>query len=102
MAIHVDHLSECLRHQKCVEEEEEKEGTPWRDPAWHVKLTEEVADTETKFQWLEKADPKDSTKALIMAAQEKAFNTRPHQAGLKVQILQLLRLGHFLIFAIFY
>ena len=42
---------------------------------------EEVADVEKCYQWLQKAGLKDSTEALIMAAQEQALNTRAEEAG---------------------
>ncbi|TWW69263.1 hypothetical protein D4764_18G0000690 [Takifugu flavidus] len=40
----------------------------------------EVADIEKTYQWLEKAGLKDSTEALLMAAQEQALNTRAIEA----------------------
>ena len=42
---------------------------------------EEVADVGKIYQWLGKAGLKDSTVALIMAAQEQALNTRSIEAG---------------------
>ena len=42
---------------------------------------EEVADINKSFQWLEKAGLKDSTEALIVAAQEQALSTRSIEAG---------------------
>ena len=51
-------------------------------PAWHVPTTgEEVADIKESYQWLEKAGLKDSTQALIMAAQEQALSTRSIEEG---------------------
>ncbi|TWW69252.1 hypothetical protein D4764_18G0000580 [Takifugu flavidus] len=44
------------------------------------RQTEEVADIEKTYQWLEKAGLKDSTEALLMAAQEQALNTRSIEA----------------------
>ncbi|TWW62315.1 hypothetical protein D4764_04G0009620 [Takifugu flavidus] len=41
---------------------------------------EEVADFEKTYQWLEKAGLKDSTEALLMAAQEQALSTRAIEA----------------------
>ena len=47
---------------------------------YHQQI-EDVADIEKSYQWLEKADLKDSTEALIMAAQEQALSTRSIEAG---------------------
>lgn len=38
---------------------------------------EEVADIEKNYKWLQKANLKDSTKALIMAVQEQAQTSDP-------------------------
>ena len=46
---------------------------------YHQQI-EEVADIVKTYQWLEKAALKDSTEALIMAAQEQALNTRSIEA----------------------
>ena len=43
---------------------------------------EEVADIKKSYQWLEKAGLKDSTEALIMAAQEQALSTRSIEVGI--------------------
>ncbi len=42
---------------------------------------EEVADIGKSYQWLERAGLKDSTEALIIAAQEQALNIRSLGAG---------------------
>jgi len=42
---------------------------------------EEVADIEKSHQWPEKAGLRDSTEALIMAAQEQALSIRARMAG---------------------
>ena len=57
---------------------------------WHTKALHgmyhrqisEVADLGKSYQWLEKAGLKDSTEALIMAAQEQALSTRSVEAGI--------------------
>ncbi|TWW62748.1 hypothetical protein D4764_04G0013950 [Takifugu flavidus] len=46
---------------------------------YHQQI-EEVADIEKTYQWLTKAGLKDSTEALIMAAQEQALSTRAIEA----------------------
>ena len=52
--------------------------------------TEEVADIRKTYQWMEKAGLKDSTEALIMAAEEQVLNTRSIEArvyqGLKEEL----------------
>jgi len=45
------------------------------------RQTEEVNDIEKSCQWLEKSGLKDSTEALIMAAQEQALSIRAIEAG---------------------
>ena len=47
----------------------------------------EVADMARTYQWLNKSDIRADTKALIMAAQEPAFNTRAvaHEINHNVQ-----------------
>ncbi|TWW67382.1 hypothetical protein D4764_02G0004230 [Takifugu flavidus] len=75
-------LSECLRQQKPTKEEE-PEGLSWKDKPMHGmyhRQIEEVADIEKTYQWLTKAGLKDSTEALIMAAQEQALSTRAIEA----------------------
>ncbi|TWW77705.1 hypothetical protein D4764_12G0010950 [Takifugu flavidus] len=75
-------LSECLRQQKPTKEEE-PEGLSWKDKPLHGmyhQQIEEVADIEKTYQWLTKAGLKDSTEALIMAAQEQALSTRAIEA----------------------
>lgn len=42
----------------------------------HHQQTEEVADIQKSYQWLDKAGVKDRTEALIMATQERALSTR--------------------------
>ena len=62
---------------------EEEEQTTWRDKPLHGmyhRQIEEVADIEKTYQWLEKAGLRDSTEALIMAAQEQALGTRAIEA----------------------
>ena len=76
-------LSEYLRQQKPDDAEEEEEPS-WRDKPLHGmyhRQIEEVADIKKSYQWLEKAGLKDSTEALIMAAQEQALSTRSIEAG---------------------
>ncbi|XP_054913489.1 uncharacterized protein LOC129377515 [Poeciliopsis prolifica] len=46
---------------------------------YHQQITQ-VADISKSYQWLEKAGLKDSTEALILAAQEQALNTRAIEA----------------------
>uniref|UniRef100_A0A672JIY3 Myeloid-specific peroxidase n=1 Tax=Salarias fasciatus TaxID=181472 RepID=A0A672JIY3_SALFA len=78
-----DLLSECLRHQKPSKEEPEE--LSWTDKALHGmyhQQIEEVADFGKIYQWLEKAGLRDSTGALIMAAQEQVLNTRSIEAGI--------------------
>ena len=77
-------LSEYLRQQKPDDAEEEEEPS-WRDKPLHGmyhRQIEEVADIKKSYQWLEKAGLKDSTEALIMAAQEQALSTRSIKAGI--------------------
>ncbi|KAF7652027.1 hypothetical protein LDENG_00102410 [Lucifuga dentata] len=76
-------LSECLRQQK-TEGDEEQEETSWKTKPLHgmyYQQIEGVADIMKSYQWLEKAGLKDSTEALIMAAQEQALSTRSIEAG---------------------
>ncbi len=77
-------LSEHLRQQKPESEDKEDEEPSWRDKPLHGvyhRQIEEVADIKKSYQWLEKAGLKDSTEALIMAAQEQALSTRSIEAG---------------------
>ncbi|TWW77408.1 Cytoplasmic dynein 2 heavy chain 1 [Takifugu flavidus] len=70
------------RQQKPTKEEE-PEGLSWKDKPMHGmyhRQIEEVADIEKTYQWLTKAGLKDSTEALIMAAQEQALSTRAIEA----------------------
>ena len=76
-------LSECLRQQK-PSRDEEPEGPSWKDKPLHGmyhRQMKEVSDMEKTYQWMEKAGLKDSTEALLMAAQEQALNTRAIEAG---------------------
>ena len=76
-------LSEYLRQQKPKKEEEGEEPS-WKDRPLHGmyhRQIEEVADIQKSYQWLDKAGLKDSTEALIMAAQEQALSTRSIEAG---------------------
>ena len=76
-------LSKSLRQLK-PSIEEEPERLSWTDKPLHgmyYHQTEEVADIRKTYQWLEKAGLKDSTDALIIAAQEQALNTRSMEAG---------------------
>ena len=64
--------------------EEEPEGLSWMAKRLHGmyhRQSEEVADILETYQWLEKAELKDSTEVLITAAQEQALNTRSIEAG---------------------
>lgn len=74
-------LRECLR--QWGPEEEVLEGPSWQDKplhgAYHRNITE-VADIKKSYQWLERAGLKDSTEALILAAQEQALGTRAIEA----------------------
>ena len=76
-----DVLSECLRQWGT--EDEVQEEPSWQDKPlhgmYHRNITE-VADLKKSYQWLERAGLKDSTEALIMAAQEQALNTRAIEA----------------------
>lgn len=70
-------LSEYLRQQKPNNAEEEDRPS-WRDEPLHGmyhRQMEEVADIKKSYQSLKKAGLKDSTEALIMAAQEQVFST---------------------------
>ncbi|KAM9816571.1 carbohydrate sulfotransferase 6 isoform X4 [Syngnathus typhle] len=76
-----DVLSECLRQWQT--EEEWLETPSWEDKPLHGmyhRQISEVAYVKKSYQWLEKARLKDSTEALIMAAQEQALNTRAIEA----------------------
>ncbi|KAF7640632.1 hypothetical protein LDENG_00028300 [Lucifuga dentata] len=74
-------LSEYLRQQK-TEGDEEQEETSWKTkPLNGMYHRQTVADITKSYQWLEKAGLKDSTEALIMAAQEQALRTRSIEAG---------------------
>ncbi len=84
MASSSDLLSECFRQEKPIREEEEPVGLSWQDKPLHSmyhRQIEEVADIGKSYQWLERAGLKDSTEALIIAAQEQALNTRSIEAG---------------------
>uniref|UniRef100_A0A3B5PPD0 Reverse transcriptase domain-containing protein n=1 Tax=Xiphophorus maculatus TaxID=8083 RepID=A0A3B5PPD0_XIPMA len=74
-------LSEYLRQQGT--EVEVPEIPSWQDKPlhgmYHQQITQ-VADISKSYQWLEKAGLKDSTEALILAAQEQALNTRAIEA----------------------
>ncbi|TWW67217.1 hypothetical protein D4764_02G0002580 [Takifugu flavidus] len=75
-------LSECLRQQKPIKEEE-PEGLSWKGKPMHGmyhRQIEEVADIEKTYQWLTKAGLKDGTEAVLMAAQEQALSTRAIEA----------------------
>uniref|UniRef100_A0A7N8XHF5 Reverse transcriptase domain-containing protein n=1 Tax=Mastacembelus armatus TaxID=205130 RepID=A0A7N8XHF5_9TELE len=77
-------LSEYLRQQKPDAEDEEQEPS-WQDKPLHGmyhRQIQEVADIEKSYRWLEKAGLKDSTEALIVAAQEQALSTRSIEAGI--------------------
>ncbi|XP_055368940.1 uncharacterized protein LOC129604854 [Betta splendens] len=77
-----DVLSECLRQWR-TEDEMLEEGPSWEDKPlhgmYHRNITE-VADLNKSYQWLERAGLKDSTEALILAAQEQALSTRAIEA----------------------
>ncbi|CAK6977960.1 zinc-binding domain-containing protein%2C partial [Scomber scombrus] len=77
MASKVETLSEYLRQQKPNNGEEEDEPLN----SMNHRQIEEVADINKSSQWLEKAGLRDSTEALIMAAQEQALSTRSIEAG---------------------
>ncbi|XP_051911362.1 uncharacterized protein LOC127593748 [Hippocampus zosterae] len=73
-----DVLKECLR-QWGTEDEELEEGPSWEDKPLHRKYHRtitEMADLKKSYQWLERASLRDSTEALILAAQEQALSTR--------------------------
>ena len=46
----------------------------------HVSATEDRADIEKSYQWLQKAGLKDSMVSLIIAAQQQALSTRAIEA----------------------
>ncbi|KAK7906619.1 hypothetical protein WMY93_015231 [Mugilogobius chulae] len=75
-------LSECLR-QWGTDDEVLEEEPSWEDKplhgTYHRNITE-VADLKISYQWLERAGLKDSTEALILAAQEQALSTRAIEA----------------------
>ncbi|KAK7930437.1 hypothetical protein WMY93_006832 [Mugilogobius chulae] len=74
-------LSECLRQwgtDEVLEEEPSWEDKPLHG-MYHRNITE-VADLKKSYQWLERAGLKDSTEALILAAQEQALSTRAIEA----------------------
>ncbi|KAK7886240.1 hypothetical protein WMY93_025861 [Mugilogobius chulae] len=75
-------LSECLR-QWGTDDEVLEEEPSWEDKPlhgmYHRNITE-VADLKKSYQWLERAGLKDSTEALILAAQEQALSTRAIEA----------------------
>lgn len=75
-------LSECLRQQKSIEEGEKKEEPPWKEKPLHgidFQQTEEVADIEKSYRWLQKAGLKDSMNTFI-AGQGQALSTRVIEA----------------------
>ena len=76
-----DVLSECLRQWGT--EDEVLEVPSWEDKPlhgmYHRNITE-VAAIKKSYQWLDRAGLKDSTEALIMAAQEQALSTRAIEA----------------------
>ncbi|XP_051916213.1 uncharacterized protein LOC127597287 isoform X2 [Hippocampus zosterae] len=77
-----DVLRECLR-QWGTEDEALEEGPSWEDKGLHGmyhRTITEVADLKKSYQWLERAGLKDSTEALILAAQEQALSTRAIEA----------------------
>uniref|UniRef100_A0A8C4WGB1 Reverse transcriptase domain-containing protein n=1 Tax=Gopherus evgoodei TaxID=1825980 RepID=A0A8C4WGB1_9SAUR len=76
-------LRECLRQQQTWEEDQAEE-VPWQDKILHGmyhRQIAEVADIGKSYQRLERAGLKDSTEALIIAAQEQALSTRSIEAG---------------------
>ena len=84
MAPKYELLSEYLRQQKCDDAEEEEKPS-WRNKPLHGmyhQQIDEVVDIKKTYQWLEKAGLKDSTEALIMAAQEQELSTRSVEAGI--------------------
>ncbi|XP_051920732.1 uncharacterized protein LOC127600296 isoform X1 [Hippocampus zosterae] len=77
-----DVLRECLR-QWGTEDEALEEGPSWEGKPLHGmyhRTITEVADLKKSYQWLERAGLKDSTEALILAAQEQALSTRAIEA----------------------
>ncbi|XP_051931065.1 uncharacterized protein LOC127607055 [Hippocampus zosterae] len=77
-----DVLRECLR-QWGTEDEALEEGPSWEDKPLHGmyhRTITEVADLKKSYQWLERTGLKDSTEALILAAQEQALSTRAIEA----------------------
>ena len=78
-----DLLSKCLRQLKPSMEEKPKDLS-WTDKPLHgmyLCQIEGMTDIGRTYQWLAKAGMKDSTEALIMAAQEQALNTRFIESG---------------------
>ena len=68
-------LGECLRQQQRGTDDQPEE-MPWHNKALHRmyhRQIVEVADISKSYQWLEIARLTDSTKALILAAQEQAY-----------------------------
>lgn len=60
-----------------------QEQSSWKNKPLHGKFHQQitkVADLSKTYQWLEKADLKDNTEALILAAQEQALKTRAIEA----------------------
>ena len=60
-----------------------QEQSSWKNKPLHGKYHQQiskVADLSKTYQWLEKADLKDNTEALILAAQEQALKTRAIEA----------------------
>lgn len=70
-------LNEYLRQRKLHKEKQLKPS--WEDQALHGRYCrqfDEVAVIKKSYHWLEKSGLKDSTEALIMAAQEHALSGR--------------------------
>ena len=75
-------IAECLR-AKLIQEKDEPPQEDWKNKPLHGQFHRnilDVADLEQTYQWLEKCDIRDSTEALIMAAQEQAVKTRAIEA----------------------
>ncbi|XP_051929435.1 uncharacterized protein LOC127605701 [Hippocampus zosterae] len=75
-------MDDVLR-QRGTEDEALVEGPSWEDKSLHGmyhRTITEVADLKKSYQWLERAGLKDSTEALILAAQEQALSTRAIEA----------------------
>ena len=75
-------MAECARHlnsQRGLEERSESWHEKPLHGAYHRAIAE-VADLERSYQWLVKVNLKDSTEALITAAQEQALSTRAVEA----------------------